>query len=406
MSTLRSVTYACALLGVVWVGACSDGATGPSEPAPLRFTSITVSTGSTCAVTAAGAAFCWGSGEGDPFGTPSSTRPSPVGNSVPLTTISANSSATSYACGLDATGLPYCWGTITVSGGTHDFGSVPTALPGDVHLTAISAGVEHICGVTVARLAYCWGDFEGGRRGDATISFDTSAATFQPNVVAGGLEFTAVVAGAVGSCGLTTANQAYCWGSNYHGFLGNPDAPVQQQCGLGFPPCALAPVPVAGGHFFSALSGSSEHACGVSGSDIFCWGLDDKNQIGTTQVTDLCASVACATQPALVSAPGIAFVSVNAGGSSTCALDSGNVPYCWGDNTFGQIGNNGGSSSAPALVAGRHQFTSIAIAGDHACALVVSGEAFCWGSNSVGQLGTGDEISASAPVAVLGPASQ
>jgi alpha-tubulin suppressor-like RCC1 family protein len=405
MSTFRSVTYACAWLGVVWVGACSDGTSGPSEPAPLRFTSIAVTTGATCGVTAAGAVFCWGSGEGGLFG--GSLRPLQIASPVPLTTVSANSSSGSYACGLDLSGLPYCWGNIPVSaGGTHDLGSVPTALPGDVHLTSISVGVEHICGVVATRFAYCWGDFEGGRRGDPTISFDTSTATFQPNIVGGGLEFTQVTAGSVGSCGLTAAGQIYCWGSNYLGFLGNPDAPVQQQCGLGFPPCALTPVPTAGGHFFTSLSGSSQHECGVSGSLVYCWGLDDHNQIGTDQASQLCGGTPCVTQPATALAPGITFSAVSAGGSSTCALDSNQVPYCWGDNSFGQIGNGGAAAAVPALVAGRHQFTTIAISGDHACALVATGEAFCWGDNSAGQLGTGDQTSASEPVAVVGPATQ
>jgi alpha-tubulin suppressor-like RCC1 family protein len=403
--TLRSVGGSCAWLAILWLGACSDGTSPPAEPEPLHFTAITVATGATCGLTAAGAVYCWGSGDGGLFG--GSLRPLQIASPVPLTTVSANSSSGAYACGLDLSGLPYCWGNIPVSaGGTHDLGSVPTALPGDVHLTSISVGVQHICGVAATHLAYCWGDFEGGRRGDPTISFDTSSATFQPNVVGGGLEFTEVAAGSVGTCGLTTAGQAYCWGSNYLGFLGNPAAPVQQQCGHGFSPCALSPVPVAGGHLFTSLSGSSQHACGLSGSDLYCWGLDSANQIGTAATAELCGGSPCAKQPDLVFAPGVTFASVSAGGSSTCALDSGHVPYCWGDNSSGQVGNGGGDAPVPALVAGRHQFNTIAITGDHACALVATGEAFCWGQNSLGQLGTGDQGGSNEPVAVVGPAAQ
>ena len=317
----------------------------------------------------------WGSGAGGLFD--GSLRPLQIQSPVPLTSVSLNSApGSSYACGLDGTGAPYCWGTILVDvDSSINLGQTPTALPGGVQLTAISTGVQHLCGVTVTHVAYCWGDFEGGRRGDGTISFDTSAANFEPNVVAGGLEFTQVIAGTVGSCGLTTQNQAYCWGSNYLGFLGNPDAQVQQTCGLGFPPCALTPVPVAGGHFFDSISGSSQHACGVSGSQVFCWGLDDKNQIGTEQAPVLCDSLPCINEPAVASAFFISFQSVSAGGSSTCAFDADNVPYCWGDNSFGQIGNGGRAARVPAVVSGRHQFTTIAISGDHSCALITTGEA-------------------------------
>ena len=391
---------------VILVAACSDNGTNqPSEPTPLRFSSISVATGVTCGVTSAGTVYCWGSGAGGIFS--GSLRPLQVQSPATLTSVSLNSSpGSAYACGLDGTGAPYCWGTILVdSDSLVGLGQHPTALPGGVQLTSISAGVRHICGVTVTHVAYCWGDFEGGRRGDGTISFDTSAANFEPNVVFGGFEFTQVIAGTVGSCGLTTQSQAYCWGSNYLGYLGNPDAQLQQNCGLGFPPCALTPVPVAGGHFFDSISGSSQHACGVSGSQVFCWGLDDKNQIGTDQSSELCDSLACVTQPFVASAFFISLQSVSAGGSSTCAFDTDNVPYCWGDNSFGQIGNNNRPSAVPSLVAGRHQFTDIAVASDHTCALVRTGEAFCWGSNSDGQLGTGDQTNANTPIAVVGPAS-
>ncbi len=165
-------------------------------------------------------------------------------------------------------------------------------------------------------------------------------------------------------------------------------------------------MPVAGGHFFSTLSASSQHACGLSGFQIFCWGLDDHDQIGTAEAVGLCGGTACALEPALVFAQNVTFSSVSAGGSSTCALDSGQVPYCWGDNTSGQIGNGGTAASIPTLVSGRHQFTTIVIASDHACGLIASGEALCWGSNAAGQLGTGDESDASQPVAVVGPAAQ
>jgi alpha-tubulin suppressor-like RCC1 family protein len=406
MAAFRTPARAGAWLGVLWLGACSDGTSPASEPAPLHVSAITVSTGATCALTVQNAVYCWGSGDGGIF-PGSSSRPLPIQTSVRFTSLSANSSTGSYVCGLDPNGVPYCWGTIRVNGDSSFFlGAVPTPLPGGVQLTAISTGVQHICGVSVARLTYCWGDFGAGRRGDPTVNLDTARANFIPNIVGGGLEFKQVVAGSIGTCGLTTASEAWCWGSNAYGFLGNSTAQVQQQCGTGLPPCALAPVPVAGGHFYDSISGSSDHVCGVSSSAIFCWGLDDHSQIGTTQPPQLCGSVACVLEPTLVSAPAVLFASVSAGGASTCALDSGNLPYCWGDNSLGQIGNSGKPSAVPALVSGRHQFTTMAVAADHACGLLPSGAAFCWGSNSVGQLGTGDATSTSVPVAVAGPASQ
>jgi alpha-tubulin suppressor-like RCC1 family protein len=411
--------HSCVWLAALSLAACSDGTSPPVEPEPLRFTAITASTGATCGLAVEGDAYCWGSSFGGLFGARTleqcpptqfacTTRPLRIHSPVQLTSVSANSTFGSYACGLDTSGLPYCWGTMLVDfDGAYNLGLVPTALPGGVPLTSISMGEAHICGVATTHEAYCWGTFEGGRRGDPLIGFDTSTATFQPNAVGGGLDFAEVVAGSMGTCGLTLTGQAYCWGSNYHGSLGDPAAPVQQECGLARSPCATAPVPVAGGHLFTALTGATGHVCGpTAAGELYCWGLDNANQLGTGEPPELCDDALCVNRPALVLASGVVFTSVSAAGSSTCALDADDVAFCWGDNSSGQIGNGGGMASVPVPVSGDRRFKTIAIAGDHACALTADGEAFCWGENSAGQLGTGDQRDSNEPVAVVGPVAE
>jgi alpha-tubulin suppressor-like RCC1 family protein len=408
---------------MVLLAACSsEGPTPPLEPQPLHFTTIAVSNENSCGLTDDGTAYCWG---GNTFGAffgetalpdcagqqfSCTTRPFRIASPVPLIAISMNSSFGSYACGLDPGGAPYCWGTMLVDADQgHVFGEHPVALSGGVSLATISTGVEHICGVAATHEAYCWGDFEGGRRGDPTIGFDTSYATFDPNVVGGNLLFAQVAAGSTGTCGLTTEGQAFCWGSNAFGALGDPSASVQQECGLARPPCAPGPVPVANGQQFTEISGASGHICArTAGGAIWCWGQNDASQIGTAaQTTELCGDLLllCVRQPELVFAPNASFASVSAGGGSTCGVDPGGLGYCWGDNSSGQIGNGGGAASVPVAVLGSHHFTRIAVAADHACGLTTEGEALCWGQNASGQLGTGDLQDANEPVAVVGPAA-
>jgi alpha-tubulin suppressor-like RCC1 family protein len=288
----------------------------------------------------------------------------------------------------------------------HKFGPEPVPLPNGVALNSISTGESHICGVAADHQAYCWGDFEGGRRGDPLIGFDTSYATFQPNVVGGGLEFAEVRAGSVGTCGLTVGGQAYCWGSNAAGTLGDPAATVQQNCGLAPSPCAPAPVPVAGGHQFTALSGSRLHVCGVTPpAELYCWGSDVAHQIGAPDPRGLCAATPCEAAPAKVFATEATFATVSAGGLSTCGLTGDGIGYCWGDDSYGQLGIGGGPADLPVQVAGGHRFKAIAVAIDHACALSLDGDAFCWGENGDGQLGTGDQKDSNEPVAVVGLAA-
>jgi alpha-tubulin suppressor-like RCC1 family protein len=420
----RWTRWLCLLL-VIAVAACGDGSEPGDGPAPLRFTALSATRAGTCAVATDGGLYCWGDGSGGLIGAeplpeqcvvpgtpgtvPCSTRPRRVPASQTFTSVSAGSDQFGdYACALDTAGQPWCWGRMTVNGdGVHTFGPAPAALPTPAPLLAISTGASHLCGITAGHAAVCWGDFEGGVRGDSTISFDTSSATFEPNVVAGGQTFTAIAAGRATTCGLTDGGQAWCWGADAEGQLGDPDAPVQTDCGLSDSPCATTPVPVAGGHTFTALSGASAHVCARdTGGALYCWGRDQAHQIGTIETPAVCGQFRCFKQPTLVYALQTTtgtFAAVSAGGSSTCGLDSDGVAWCWGDNAFGQIGNGGGPAETPVAVGEDLRFGSISVADDHTCALTLEGSAYCWGDNSAGQLGTGTADDANTPVAVAGP---
>ena len=99
-------------------------------------------------------------------------------------------------------------------------------------------------------------------------------------------------------------------------------------------------------------------------------------------------------------------VAISAGGSNTCALVVGAEVECWGDNTYGQLGDGSTTSeSAPVPVLNLTGVTAVAVGGDYACALVAGGTVKCWGSNSNGQLGDGGaEGQSPTPVAVSGVA--
>jgi hypothetical protein len=403
----------CGLLAFL-LGSCSDG-TGPAASLPLHFTAIAVNNGSTCGLTDDGSLYCWGNGSGGLFGSEvlpecalgtvtCSTRPRRIASPAPLTAIAMNSSFGSpvgYACGLDADGAAYCWGTIIDVDQGHVLGEVPTILPGGVSLRSISTGFQHICGVAATHEAYCWGSFEGGVRGDPLIDFDTSHATFEPNVVGGGLTFISIAAGTVGTCGVTTDHQGYCWGSNNFGGLGDPNAAVQSDCGIGFSPCAPAPVPIAAAQQFDSISGAGNHFCArTSAGLLYCWGSDNSGQIGVDSL--MSNADCCVPQPERVYAPGLSFASVSAGYQSTCALDQTGVGYCWGANGTGQAGYHG-QSLVPAPVLGDHRFTAMAVASDHGCGITAEGIAFCWGNNSFGHWGTGDDEPSIEPVPVVGP---
>jgi len=74
--------------------------------------------------------------------------------------------------------------------------------------STVSAGSGRTCGVTTSDAAYCWGSNPNGQLGNGTT---TSSSL--PVAVSGGLSFSTVSAGDQQTCGMTTRGTAYCWGN-------------------------------------------------------------------------------------------------------------------------------------------------------------------------------------------------
>src|SRR5262249_51447122 len=75
--------------------------------------------------------------------------------------------------------------------------------------------------------------------------------------------------------------------------------------------------------------------------------------------------------------------------------------YCWGDNTYGQLGTGSKVSfNYPTVVHTNLPTSSVATGGYHTCAVTVTGAVACWGANADGELGNGTKTDSSTPAAV------
>jgi alpha-tubulin suppressor-like RCC1 family protein len=87
--------------------------------------------------------------------------------------------------------------------------------------------------------------------------------------------------------------------------------------------------------------------------------------------------------------------SVEAGDNVSCVVLSTGDVRCWGDNTYGQLGNGDtikvGDNEQPwqNVNLGGAKATAVDAGTQHVCVLLVGGNVRCWGRNQVGQLGLG-----------------
>jgi alpha-tubulin suppressor-like RCC1 family protein len=182
--------------------------------------------GTTCGLTVAGAAYCWGGNfQGQTGNGGSETEyltPVPVAGGHTFVDLSAGGS---HSCGVEPAGDAYCWGSYS------DDGRTPVLVPGGIEWQSISVLAEHSCGVATSGTAYCWGDNTEGQLGDGT----TTASGRDPVPVAGGLTFQSVSSALGFTCGRTVPGVVYCWGEGSSGQLGQNSLEPQ-----------LSPVPVVG----------------------------------------------------------------------------------------------------------------------------------------------------------------
>ena len=157
---------------------------------------------------------------------------------------------------------------------------------------------------------------------------------------------------------------------------------------------------ICGGERIASVQSSlgGRHSCAVTlQGNVWCWGRNQSGQLGDGNTMVL-------EQPNPVKVQGVSdAISIQVGTSFSCALLASGGIKCWGDNTFGQLGNGTTTSSATAVdVSNITAATDLGAGHTHACATLANGTLRCWGRNDFGQLGDGTTVDRTAPVAVVG----
>jgi hypothetical protein len=296
-----------------------------------------------------------------------------------------------------------------------------------VPASSVIAGGFVTCALDAGSIANCMGQ-------EPQVGDGDTASKFTPTVVAGAIQFKAIASSrpaSVGShaCGVSNDNAIYCWGTNALVDTSGKTASL-----------AKTPTKLPSDIAWSQVSPGASHTCATTqDGTAYCWGLNTSGQLGIRSDTTLIY------RPATVYGD-FRFMSIVSGSNHTCALTLDRTALCWGNNSFGQLGDGTttnrvaptivgggisfqsigagepwscglsvagkaycwgglqgvGVSSAPHLYTTTQTFTSMSVGAFHACALTADGSAYCWGNNQFGQLGDSSVVSRTDPTQVAG----
>jgi alpha-tubulin suppressor-like RCC1 family protein len=249
-------------------------------------------------------------------------------------------------------------------------------------VTAIDAGDYHTCAVTSDGQAWCWGQNPNGGLGDGSIIERNRPVKVRQD--AGGLlgGIKSISAGSLHSCAKTTAKAAACWGAD--GDYGTPDGTERHAAVPAF--TDLGPIKSIGTGAF--------HSCAllVAGT-VWCSGANWYGSLGNGTEQPSADAVQVQTSTGFLT--GVRALSV--GSFFNCAVRTAGDVWCWGQNENGSLGDGTTSNRATAVRVRQGQGflggvrTVGQSVGHHVCAVKTDGSVWCWGANGVGQIGDGGQ---------------
>jgi alpha-tubulin suppressor-like RCC1 family protein len=264
--------------------------------------------------------------------------PSSYYGTLPPLAFSSIYASGNSTCGLASTGV-YCWGVVgdyTNPG----FMSIPNLVVTPNNYTylgfsSLAIGRVHACGyIAFAQQVLCWGGDQWGQAGS-----DPATAIYYPNTKSVMFAMNTGLTSGVArieaegdfTCADMFAGTVQCFGIAVDGELGN-----------GVAAFSFAPVAVGGGAALHGVATGARHACALdTNNEAWCWGYNYYGQVGngaSSYSTPTIQKVLGVSTGYHVNGAAIKFRQLAAGAYHTCGLSTDNHVYCWGSNYSRQLG--------------------------------------------------------------------
>lgn len=148
------------------------------------------------------------------------------------------------------------------------------------------------------------------------------------------------------------------------------------------------------------IAAGTDYTCAVlSDGTVWCWGRNTWGNLGDGTLQQ--------DRPFPRQVVGLGgaervAASLSSARTHTCAVLADGGVACWGAGNSGQLGDGEAENAlAPVRAKDLTGATQVAVGGTHTCAVTTSRALWCWGEGSSGQLGYGDEADLFVPAVVL-----
>ncbi len=296
----------------------------PSGTDSTLFVDVAVGNVSACAVTVAGAVWCWGANGSGQLGdgtNKSTTTPTVV---TGLGTYKAEHVAAGFRsfCTNTKDGLLFCWGDNSHQqlGYVGLDSKTAVVVPGIGNATNVSSGLYHSCVLVSDGTAYCWGD--NSKKQILNNSTTRLGVTQVPQAAV----VTKVASGGYENCFLMNDSKLNCIGDNSD----------SQSPGL-----------LTGPFLDVSVGLSSVCVVQTDYKQAACFGSNSNTKLGRTGLKSSVPSVIPNMDP-VMTYPG--FRSIAVGDEHACAIKDNAYLFCWGANNAGQLGSSFGFPKAFAKV--------------------------------------------------------